>query len=275
MDFCVISPTAGLERYAVLSKTHLVLAPVALKDRAYSRFYQIRRSADDFLILDNGAYEGHRIFHLDLLAWLHPQVVVLPDYFLQPWQRTWHAAIAQMDAYDDKYGPNRDFEWCYIPQAPKGDFHGFIESYQEAIDDPRISWIGIPRALSYAITDNPLARVEFARLAKRDRPGIKLHAFGMVNGDVHELPYLAAAGVNSIDSSAPVWRGWHACKSITDIADRGYWDDYGVPVNFSAERTFYYNNKPYDADSNLNVHAKNDDVILANLEACGVRIPTR
>jgi hypothetical protein len=257
MEFCIISPTAGLERYATLSKTHLVLAPIALKDEAYKRFYQVKRTEGDFLILDNGAYEGHRMFHLDLLAWLHPQVVVLPDYFLEPWQRTWHAAIAQMDAYDDKYGPNRDFEWLYIPQAEKGDFHGFIESYLEAVQDPRITWLGIPRSLSYAITDNALARVEFARMVRKDYPHLKLHAFGMCNGDIHELPYLAQVGVTSIDSSAPIWRGWNGFSMLWD--DRKLWDERGIPIDFNAKLPT----------------AIRSEVILDNLEACGVRIPNR
>ncbi len=56
MEFCIIGPTAGLERYATLSKTHLVLAHI--KDGAYVEFYRKRRTDGDWIILDNGAYES-------------------------------------------------------------------------------------------------------------------------------------------------------------------------------------------------------------------------
>jgi len=255
MDFCIISPTAGLERYATLSKTHLVLAHEC-KVNDYLRFYIGRQQEGDFIILDNGAYEnGKPTYDWNLINALEPDIVVLPDYPLQEWKKTWHASIAWLDEnFDDISG----FEVLYIPQSEKGDLHGFLESYQEAVSDPRITWIGIPRALAYAITDNPLMRVEFARMVRKDHPYLKLHAFGMVNGDIHELGYLASAGVTSIDSSAPVWRGWNA-YSLASAADPTQWDRHGTPVNFSAE----------DHDPLLTACIHN------NLEACGVRIPNR
>lgn len=255
MDFCIISPTAGLEKYAVLSKTHLVLAHI--NQREYIDFYKNRRVAGDLLILDNGAYEGMSLPMENLRAcidWYNPQVVALPDFLLQPWKKTWHAGIHFLDMHYERYP---DTQWLYIPQAEKGDMHGFIESYQEAVTDERITWIGIPRALAYAISDNPLMRVEFARMVRRDHPRIKLHAFGMVNGDIHEIPYLRAAGVTSIDSSAPVWRGW-MCNRIDDKYDRALWDKQGIPVDFN--RT-----EPLDGWDKTCC-----SIIKHNLEACGI-----
>lgn len=248
MDFAIITPIAGLERYAALSKTHLTLSHI--DDERYWDFYRKRKEAGDLIIMDNGSYErGFPSPHVSRMAWA--DIAVLPDFLLQPWQKTWHASIAFLDEYA---GQMPDTKFLYIPQAEKGDLYGFLRSFYQAIEDPRISHIGIPRVLAYAITDNPLARVEFARLVRKERPDIRLHAFGMVNGDVHEIPYLAQAGVNSIDSSAPVWRGWNGF----DIRDKS-WD--GKPVNFAAEL--------YCASSRA------EDLIMSNLEACNVRIPTR
>jgi len=255
MEFAIISPTAGLERYATLSKTHLVLAHLEHLD--YCNFYLRRKEAGDFLILDNGGYEGFHLpiqRYIDKICMYKPNVAVLPDFLLKPWKMTWHAAIYFLDQVYDELP---DIQWCYIPQAEKGDIHGFIESYQEAVTDERITWLGIPRALAYAINDNPLMRVEFARMVRRDNPRLKLHAFGMVNGDVHEIPYLRAAGVTSIDSSAPVWRGWNG-QSMLEL-DRRWWDEFGTSVDFNAE---------------LPTEIRRE-VILDNLEACGVRIPNR
>lgn len=255
MDFCVISPTAGLEKYATLSKVHLVLAHEC-KNHDYLQFYIKRQMEGDFIILDNGAYENGRPYHdWNLIQGLQPNVIVLPDYPLQPWRKTWHAAIAWLDeSFDDVSG----FECLYIPQSTQGDLNGFLQSYAEAITDPRITWIGIPRALAYAITPDPLMRVKFAQMVKSDRPNLKLHAFGMVNGDIHEIPYLGAVGVNSIDSSAPVWRGWNGYSMLED--DRKTWDEKGTVVNLNAP---------------IPSPPIRHDVILDNLEACGVRIPNR
>jgi hypothetical protein len=98
-------------------------------------------------------------------------------------------------------------------------------------------------------------RVKFAELVRHNRPDLHLHAFGMVNGDVHELHYLDGL-VNSIDSSAPVWRGWQG-YSITEPLDRKQWDEKGGAVDF---------NRAYDP-----VTKGLDPLILDNLEACGVR----
>jgi len=66
-----------------------------------------------------------------------------------------------------------------------------------------------------------------------------------------------AAGVTSIDSSAPVWRGWNG-QSMLEL-DRRWWDEFGTSVDFNAE---------------LPTEIRRE-VILDNLEACGVRIPNR
>jgi len=252
MEFAVISPTAGLERYAKLSKTQVVLSQI--NQQEYLDFYKKRREADDLIILDNGAYEGMTLPIDNLKAcieWYDPQVVALPDFYLQSWRKTWHASIHFLDMYYDKFP---DQQWLYVPQSTPGDLHGFISSYQEAAEDPRITWLGIPRCLPLHITDNPLARVEFAQLVRSQHPRLRLHAFGMVNGDVHELPYLAAAGVNSVDSSAPVWRGWNGV-SLNGKFSHMEWEEKGTPVDFS------HNVKGWES---------NHELILANLEACGV-----
>lgn len=256
MEFCIISPVAGLERYAKLSKTHLVLAHIL--DKKYIDFYQQCRADGDFIILDNGAYESAGTDGPSLVEAIrryNPHIVTLPDYLLEPWRRTWHASIAFLDSYADRFP---DVQWLYIPQAEEDNSIGWMMSYQEALDEERISWIGIPRAYSTHIMKDPLARVKFAEMHSRvKRVDKKLHAFGMVNGDVHELGYLANAGVKSIDSSAPVWRGWCG-QSIIDRKCREWWDKFGEAVNFSEEA------RPLQ-----------EALIMSNLEACGVRIPNR
>src|SRR5260221_12641480 len=136
MEFCVICPTAGLERYARLSKTHLVLSHECERDKKYLAFYAARRVDGDFIILDNGSYElGHPSYNAEVINALDPQVIVLPDYYLQPWQRTWHAAINSLNNHYEEFKNELGLptQWLYIPQSEKGDLHGFLESYQEAV----------------------------------------------------------------------------------------------------------------------------------------------
>ena len=254
MEFCIISPTAGLNRYSTLSKTHLVLPFV--EDQEYWRFYTKRRDAGDRIILDNGAYESKRPVDDTVIislieSPLRPQVVVLPDYLLQPWEKTWHAAIAFLDRWAEKFP---DVEWMYVPQAEERDMSGWRTSLLKGVDEPRVSWIGLPRAYATHIACRPLARVEeVATITGYHKK--KVHCLGMLAGDVHELHYLDKAGCISIDSSAPVWRGWngYSLKSFED----SIWPDY--PMDFNAE--------PHQ---DLVKRGHREDVILKNLEACGI-----
>lgn len=244
MEFCVISPTAGLERYATLSKYQFVLAHEY--QGAYAEFYVNRKKSGDFVILDNGTYEnGTPMFSPEIVEELVPDVVVLPDYLLQPWEKTWHAAMHFLNTHFDHFP---QVKWMYVPQAEEGDYEGFIRSYEEIKDDPRITWLGIPRCLTYAVTHDPLARVLFARHVRADTPRFNIHCLGMCDGDIGELPYLAQAGVTSIDSSAPVWRGWNGLH----IQSRS-WRELGTPVDF---------NSPIP---------NSDMLVKLNLEVCGVK----
>ncbi len=247
MDFCIISPVTGLSRYSILSKTHLVLPHIY--DEDYWNFYEGRRAAGDRIILDNGAYEGrefHEVRFTGLLRHFKPQVAVLPDYLLQPWEKTWHAAIAFLDRWADKFP---EVEWMYVPQAVEGDKLGWKASMYKGAEEPRVSWIGIPRAYATHIACRPLARVDeissLVNFYKR-----KVHCLGMLAGDVHELHYLEKAGCVSIDSSAPVWRGWNS-YNINDPN----WPDPSI-----------------DFDAKGPVTESSNELILHNLKECGIGI---
>ncbi|KKK69404.1 hypothetical protein LCGC14_2934400, partial [marine sediment metagenome] len=172
-------------------------------------------------------------------------------YLLQPWEKTWHAAIAFLDRWAEKFP---DVEWMYVPQAVEGDRSGWRTSMFKGAEEPRVSWIGIPRAYATHIACRPLARVDeissLVNFYKR-----KVHCLGMLAGDVHELHYLEKAGCTSIDSSAPVWRGWngYSLKSFED----SIWPDY--PMDFDAK-----------IHSDVVRWKRYDGIILDNLEACGI-----
>jgi hypothetical protein len=266
MEFCIISPTAGLERYATLSKTHLVLSQV--EERQYKEFYLKRRREGDLIILDNGAYEGKQSTEgelIDAIEFYNPQVVVLPDRFLRPWEETFQVSHDFLDKYYNRFS---DVEWMYVPQSSPNDIMGFIDGLLHAANELPVSWIGIPRCLVTDIAQDPLMRVRVCEFIKRkwyNDPCLRVHALGMYKGNVEELKLLAAAGCDSIDSSAPVWRGWAAGSSLTSPEDQTSWEQFGCDCDFNAEL-------PLSCIIGSGVVRGANQMILRNLEACGVNI---
>lgn len=231
-----------------------------------------RRREGDLIILDNGAYEGKQSTEaglIDAIELYNPQVVVLPDRFLRPWEETFRASHDFLDNYYDQF---RDVEWMYVPQSSPNDIMGFIDGLLHAATELPVSWIGIPRCLVTDIAQDPLMRVRVCEFIKRkwyNDPCLRVHALGMYKGNVEELKLLAAAGCDSIDSSAPVWRGWNELTLINE-EDMKMWEINGTECNFSAERHYYYHDKPYSSSSNYNIYSEADRKIFINLEACGV-----
>ena len=260
MEFCIISPIAHLERYATLSRTHLVLAQYLYNDKYFS-FYDERRRAGDTLILDNGAYENTRPCDIgQYLNWiknLQPHVVVLPDILRRNWLRTTSASLRFLDAC--AHGFNRGYspEWMFVPQCENtGD--EFYSGVPKVLLDGRVghhvTWIGLGRYLNelpYHGTHYN-HRVQKAMWMQDNYPHIKVHALGMAAGDTAELKPLAEAGVRSIDSSAPVWRGLSGYSLKGN--DRIKWQTEGTPCNFHSTESYH----------------GNELLIAANLEACNV-----
>src|SRR5882672_5189483 len=120
MHFNILSPVQGLEEFATLSRHHLVLAQI--KDPAYRQFYKLRREKGDHIILDNGAWEGNQNWAVltEAIVFYNPNVVVLPDYLLQPWEKTLHSAQVFLDTFNDDFP---DVDWALCPQASRSEEH--------------------------------------------------------------------------------------------------------------------------------------------------------
>lgn len=214
-----------------------------VRNQDYRNFYRKRGEAGDFIILDNGAYEnqvnGNQLHRA--IEWYQPDVVVLPDYLLEDWNKTWSSAQRFLDSHFYNY-PSVD--WGYVPQAVPGDIMGWAEGLVKALEDARIKWLLLPRALGTHIVRDPFVRANICRFIKRR--GKRVHALGMLDGSVAELAFLRDAGCDSVDSSAPVWRGWNG------VALGHPWKD--IPADFEATE----------------LDPKNDQLIIQNLEQVGV-----
>lgn len=260
MEFCVLSPITGLKRYSTLSKTHLLL-PQLDKIQGYREFYLKMLQRGDFLILDNGAYEGQTDWQqlVECIKIYSPSVVALPDYMLQSWDKTYWEANRFLDRYYDQFPW---VQWMFIPQAIPGDIIGWVTSLELAMRDPRIKWIGLARVLTYAITQDSLMRVNCAKTIHQMWPNIKMHALGMSKGSITELKALRDhTSVSSIDSNAPVWRGWNnwdLTEPVKYVHNQPpqFWPE--IDINYQSEFP------------HLTVSKQRHELILHNLRVCGV-----
>ena len=211
-DFCFITPTAYLDRFAAQTKRHLVLAHLVDRDATYREFYRHRGECGDYIMMDNSAYELLEPYSPDKLLHLAGQcgasAIVLPDYPFQPAEKTVEAA--------EKFAPifaDAGYHNFFVPQSKRGDTDDWIAAYEYASDNPLIdiigmSILGIPNALP--AIDPAYARVVMTQLLQ-DR-GIfseKAHHYlGLNSGPRLEIPSLLRMdALTSIDSSGPVWAG--------------------------------------------------------------------
>jgi hypothetical protein len=234
MKFCIISPTSGLRQFATKSHTHLVLPQIHSKE--YINFYQERGRAGDFLILDNGAYEGaltHNERLLERIELYKPDVVVCPDAMLHEGSTTVDLTKRFLDEYSGRVSfPG--LEYMGVPSATGYNIFDFYEGCKKMLDDPRITWIGLGRFLYTHFGEKPEFRFTIAEIIKNIRPDIKIHALGMAAGSLLELDWLTKKDIiSSCDSSAPVWRGWNGRLIDTPQASE-YWAQEGSPVDFNA-----------------------------------------
>lgn len=233
MNFCIISPTAGLERYATRSKTHMVLAQQFLKDEAYTSFYLKRKDEGDFVMLDNGAYETayEEAQFLDTLALLQPHVACLPDVIMKSAEST-KASLDFLKKYEHQFPKT---QWMFIPQgATLAGWRASLRCLHHFLEVAPV-WIGLTRFLpTHVCKDDPLIRVKLATEIRSASSLIPIHCMGMADGDLNELRILAKQGyVRSIDSSAPVWRGWNGFG--IGEGDRQAWHGFDHDVYFKTE----------------------------------------
>lgn len=209
-QFCIITPTAYLEKFASQSSMHLILAHLVDTDQQYANFYANR---NEFKIMDNGAFELGESYAPDKLIELgmkcKAHAIVLPDYPAQDVAKTIQAAIS--------WGPavrNAGFYTFFAPQSEVGDAEGWIEAYRwgaetQLIDIVGMSILAIPNALPHI--PRSYARVVMTQMLI-DRGIFNFnkyhHYLGLNAGPALEIPPLITMNaLDSCDSSGPVWAG--------------------------------------------------------------------
>lgn len=253
MRFSIISPVAGLSKFASLSTTHLLLCHV--ENPVYWKYYRsLSEDPNQLVILDNSSYEGKMNVDLALqcLQHLKPTCLVLPDFLGQRSDLTFAASID----FIRRWRHQMPVDFMYVPQ-----FDGTIQDFQvmkkhlrHMVEDFGIKWFGLPRI----IAERGYSRSELCLYLKRmaadwqdEQPYV--HALGMCGGSLRELRELESAQCDSIDSSAPVWRGWNGYSLGSD----SNWNLKGTPCDF-------------DVHPN-SLTSENEELIYENLRKVGVK----
>ena len=207
-QFCIITPTAYLEKYASQSSMHLVLAHLVDKDDTYAEFYAGR---NEFKIMDNGAFELGCSYNPDMLVELGQKckadAIVLPDYPGQDWKKTIGAAEELIPQVKEA-----GFYTFFCPQSRIGDWDGWVSSYRWGTRNVNVDIIGMSiLALPNALPHIPraYARVVATALLQQFDDfdyGKYHHYLGLNAGPALEIPPLIAMeALDSCDSSNPVW----------------------------------------------------------------------
>lgn len=211
MQYACIAPTAYLDQYAGRGHFQLCLAQVAMRDAAYFEWYKRRREAGDFVILDNGAYEGELVTPEKLIECareLNPNVLTVPDKI--------NDAAESKRMAEDFAQRDQPFQTMRVLQSVSRDLDEWCE--EAVYQGGRFSnWVALPRALGDF-------RPQVAGAVHSMLDHANIHAFGWT-GNLNEVRQLAKLGVTSIDTSAPVWRGL-ACHHLLDEVDEA-WETQG------------------------------------------------
>jgi hypothetical protein len=239
INFCHIMPVSYLP-FTRQYSTHLLLAHLVEENEQYRNFYVNlkRENPNVFYHLDNSAFEmfkrGAPMYDSDKLIEMGKKVgadsIVMSDYPKQHWSKTVDSAVRLIPEFK-----KQGFKTFFCPQSELGDVDGLISSFQWAINNGDIDFIGVsilacPIALGVnevkhgAESRDEAYRMQrylsrwaiFDQLDKRGLLGSntskRFHCLGMTDGP-REIALLSKYHqyIFSWDSSSAAW---HAINGI-------------------------------------------------------------
>lgn len=177
------------------------------------------------MILDNGVYENELVTGeqlIDLVEDLRPTYTVLPDV---PNDFLGNELIG--GRFLATLGKLRPTSWMKILHAPAGNHSGFVAAAANACNAGLA--IGLSRLTHDFGVDFGRNRAKMLRhLQHQGLASHYVHAFGW-GSSFEEARQLSALGCNSMDTSAPIWRG--TCGiSLQD----GPWLDVPFDVDYDS-----------------------------------------
>lgn len=223
MKLALITPTAGLEKYATQGDVHLCLVQEILNDSVYAEFYRHESEIGKLVIMDNGTFEQGFPCDNDAIAEaaarVAAQVVVAPDFPNQPFGKTKDAVLRFAKQFPS-------LALMVVPQTKAHDPLGFVAAVHECVWGSLHSALGNQlRMIGLSILNCPIA---FSRLTGTDEPEINRFVAACFIKDAlpdirkYNAPlfHFLGAGARldliqyhdlaySLDTSSPVWHGWH------------------------------------------------------------------
>lgn len=147
INFCHIVPVDFLhlvEEYPV----HLLLAHLIEDNLEYRQFYidLKKKRPEVFYHMDCSAFEmfkrGTAMYDsnklIDMANLVDADSIVISDYPKEPWQKTMNSAIDLIPKIKQA-----GFQTFYCPQSELGDIDGLMKSFEWAIDNNDIDYIGV------------------------------------------------------------------------------------------------------------------------------------
>jgi hypothetical protein len=207
VKIALIPPISLLDN--IFRTDYQLLLPHLTNDMTYYDAYREARKRGDFLILDNGAAEGHKADNEELLATAEDimvQEVVMPDV-LGDLEGTKQEVL---DFNEHLYRPTNiaelhDFRYMGVIQGQTwNDVITCIDFYNSF---DHVTTLGIPRILLDTLGD-PEARLSVCRnITERYGSRFALHLLGTNPNYIRELSRFGsefvALGVRGVDTSAP------------------------------------------------------------------------
>lgn len=237
IEFCHISPVKTL--FCVREyKTHLLLAHLVEENEEYRNFYidLKKKNPSVFYHLDNSAFEmfkrGVPMYDSNKLIEMGKLVgadsIVMSDYPKENWEKTVESAIELIPELKDA-----GFKTFFCPQSELGDIEGLIDSFDWAISNKDIDYIGVSilncpiglginettfdsgtRNESYRM-QRFLSRWRIFNILKEENLLVgnvykRFHCLGMMDGP-REIDILREFHpyIFSWDSSSAIWHGLH------------------------------------------------------------------
>lgn len=264
INFCHIVPVSYLD-HVIKYPVHLLLAHLIEENVEYRNFYiNLKHENPDVIYhIDNSAFEmfkrGQPMYPTDKLLEMARMVggtsIVMSDYPKEHWSVTVDAAKKLIPEFKAA-----GFKTFFCPQSELGDIDGLMKSYEWAIDNPNIDFIGVsilacPIALGINETAHDVSgrdeayRMQrylsrwriFDMLDKRgmlDHPRTEklFHCLGMTDGP-REIQLLQQyhEHIFSWDSSTAIWHGINGIKyddTPTGLRNGKFEDE----VDFSIEK---------------------------------------
>ncbi|MFC2132281.1 hypothetical protein ACFLRG_00635 [Bacteroidota bacterium] len=207
--FCHIGSLGSYSYLTQFSKIHLFLAPLALHDSAYSKYFSTKSNEGNYTILDTGALELSlgteqvelRDQHfLEMACDLYANEIVCPDEPLNP-----QSSLRRSLSFVKGYKALKDYQKPNIMFVPQGtNIKEWLCNFEILYKEIPNGTVGIPRLLSekYHSTEQNI-RINISKILKKKFKNIQIHFLGAGRLFLHELELIKKSDglIRSIDTS--------------------------------------------------------------------------